>query len=221
MHSIEQIIASVLSIVPAIALHEFGHAAMATKLGDPTPRLQGRLTLNPVAHFDPIGFLFVLMTAVVGFGIGWGKPVQVNPSYFEKHRQGLILVAVAGPLMNFCLACFTLAISYSLYMAGVPLSGFFQVLISTFLVINIGLILFNMLPIPPLDGGNVLINILPPKQSWALQRSAGVGLLIVMGLMWTGVLGMILGFFFSLVIQLVAAGFGMDFVAWLFGFSPA
>lgn len=211
-------LAAILSIIPAIALHEFGHAAMANKLGDPTPRNQGRLTVNPAAHFDPVGLIMILITIFAGFGLGWGKPVQVNPTYFPKFRQGLILVAIAGPLMNLCLACLTLAVTYILYLAGAPLFGFAQILAATFLMINIGLILFNMLPIPPLDGGNVLINVLPYKQSWALRKYSSYGFLIILALMWTGILREILGFMQGIILTVIAAGFGQDYIAWLFNF---
>ncbi len=219
MEYLQYSIAALIAIIPAIALHEFGHAAMADKLGDPTPRMQGRLTVNPLAHFDPVGFIMIVITIFAGFGLGWGKPVQVNPTYFPKFRQGLILVAIAGPLMNLCLACLTLAVTYILFMGRVPLFGFAQVLASTFLLVNFGLILFNMLPIPPLDGGNVLINILPRKESWALQKYAGYGFLIILGLMWTGILGTILRFLQGIILSVIAAGFGPEYLAWLFGFQ--
>ncbi|MCC7477672.1 site-2 protease family protein [bacterium] len=212
-------LAAIISIIPAIALHEFGHAAMADKLGDPTPRSQGRMTVNPAAHFDPIGLIMILVTIFAGFGLGWGKPVLTNPMYFKDRRKGLILVAIAGPLMNLCLACLTVAISYIMYMAGLPLYGFAQILITTFLLINIGLILFNMLPIPPLDGGNVLINLLPWRTGEKLQRLAPYGLLIILALMYLRILGPLLGGMRMIILQGIGAGFGMDYIAWLFGFS--
>src|SRR4051812_39601256 len=88
-----------LIVVLSIGLHEFGHAAMATKLGDPTPRLQGRLTVNPMMHFDITGFIFLLMMIFVGFGFAWGKPVQFNALYFKDYRRGIVLTALAGPAM--------------------------------------------------------------------------------------------------------------------------
>lgn len=94
------------AIIIALSLHEFGHAAMATKMGDPTPRLQGRLTINPLAHLDPMGTLFIIITLLLGFGFGWGKPVQTNPAYYTNYRQGRILVAIAGPAMNLMQAMF-------------------------------------------------------------------------------------------------------------------
>ncbi len=212
-------LAAILSLIPAIALHEFGHAAMANKLGDPTPRLQGRLTVNPAAHFDPLGLLMILITVFAGFGLGWGKPVLTNPMYFKDKRQGLILVAIAGPLMNFCLASLTVAISYIMFIAGLPLYGFAQILITTFLMINIGLILFNMLPIPPLDGGNVLINLLPWRTGEKLRQFSPYGLLVIMGLMYLGVLGPILGSLRMVILKGIAAGFGMNYIAWLFGMT--
>jgi Zn-dependent protease len=154
MANLTYIAAAFPAIIVALALHEYGHAAMATKMGDPTPRLQGRLTLNPLAHLDPAGTIMILLTLFMNFGFGWGKPVQTNPTYYRDYRMGRILVAIAGPAMNLCQAMLALAVGFLLYNAGVSLPAFVHMLLAVYIVINIVLMVFNLLPVPPLDGGH-------------------------------------------------------------------
>ncbi len=208
--------AALPAILIALSLHEFGHAAMATKMGDPTPRLQGRLTLNPMAHLDPLGTIFIIMTLIGGFGFGWGKPVQTNPAYYSNYRAGRILVAVAGPAMNLCLAMLAIGVAYLLFLGGVLLSSYAQTFLIAFIFINIALMIFNLLPIPPLDGGHVLEMMLPWQQQRAFQRFAPYGLLVMLGLMWLGLLSVIIGFFIRLFMQSLLLGFGPGFLNYLF-----
>jgi Zn-dependent protease len=208
--------AGFLAIIIALALHEFGHAAMATKLGDPTPRLQGRLTLNPLAHLDPMGTLFILLTQLTGFGIGWGKPVETDPRYYEHFRKGMILTAVAGPAMNLAQGCFALGVTYALFISNIPLHGFLQIFLAHYVIINIGLILFNMLPLPMLDGGHVLANLLSFKAREDFYRLSRYGFVIVIALMWLGILSKVIGFLFSIVIQVLTLVFGSEFLSYLF-----
>lgn len=208
-------IAWLIAIIIALALHEFGHAAMSTKLGDPTPRLQGRLTLNPVAHLDPMGTLFIMLTVFSGFGIGWGKPVITNPLYYNNYRQGMILTAVAGPAMNLVQASFALAAGYALFLSGVQLAGWFGTLFSAYIFVNLGLMLFNLLPLPMLDGGHVLANLLPMQARESFYRLSPYGLLIVLALMWMGILGRVLGFLFQTIVWIIGAGFGPDYVSFI------
>lgn len=210
-------IAWLIAIIVALALHEFGHAAMSTKLGDPTPRLQGRLTLNPIAHLDPMGTLFIMLTVFSGFGIGWGKPVITNPLYYKNYREGMILTAIAGPAMNLAQASFAMAVGYALYLGHVPLAGWFGVLFSSYILVNLGLMLFNLLPLPMLDGGHVLANLLPSQARESFYRLSPYGLLIVLALMWMGVLGSILGLLFQTIVWIIGAGFGHDFVTYILG----
>lgn len=145
-----------------ITLHEFGHAWMATKMGDPTPRSQGRVTLNPIAHMDPIGtvllpFLALFLSAsgspAARFIIGWGKPVQVEPAFFRNRKLGDTLVSLAGPFMNLVLALAALLLSQILLkLDAKPLSE----AMVTLAVLSVFLAFFNLLPIPPLDGSHVL-----------------------------------------------------------------
>jgi Zn-dependent protease len=209
--------ATIIAIVPAIALHEFGHAAMATKLGDPTPRMQGRLTLNPLAHLDPMGTLFIVVTALSGFGFGWGKPVQTNPTYYKNMRQGMILTAVAGPAMNLCLASVTVGVLGIMYNMGVRLTGFLHTLLLTFLLLNLVLIVFNLLPIPPLDGGHVVEQLLPWRQQRKFRQLASYGILILLGLMFFGVINLIFAVFMHGVAHVLALAMGPGFVRYIFG----
>jgi Zn-dependent protease len=134
----------------SIGFHEYAHARASNKLGDPTPKLQGRLTPNPLAHIDPMGFLLIF---IIHFG--WGKPVQINPYYYKNPRVDEFLVAVAGPITNIILAIIGIVVLkiYSGNLALVAnIQNIFTQFRSQFVFLNIGLALFNLLPIPPLDG---------------------------------------------------------------------
>lgn len=151
----ENIIGLLFFLLLGITIHEFAHAWAADRLGDPTARYMGRLTLNPMAHLDPLGTIMFLVSLVYGFGIGWGKPVPVNPRNIRKLPvvTGMGLIALAGPLSNLLLA-FVLALlwRFSTYprLASFFVAGVFA---------NVGLALFNLLPLPPLDGFDVLMGI--------------------------------------------------------------
>jgi Zn-dependent protease len=216
MGNVLYIAAALPAILLSLSLHEFGHAAMATKMGDPTPRLQGRLTLNPLAHLDPLGTIFIIVTVISGFGFGWGKPVQTNPAYYSNYRAGRILVAIAGPAMNLCLAMLAIGAGYVLFLGHVQLHPFVHMLLYVLIVINIVLMVFNLLPIPPLDGGHVLEMLLPWQQQRAFQRIAPYGLLIMLGLMWFGLLRVIIGFFLGAIFLVIRLGFGPGFLEYLF-----
>ncbi|MGI8914273.1 MAG: site-2 protease family protein [Chloroflexota bacterium] len=176
-----------IAFLIAIDVHEFGHAYVADRLGDGTPRGQGRVTLNPIVHLDPFGTLMILMTFVGGIGIGWGKPVQVNPSRIANGRQGMALVAVAGVIANLLTAVVVAGILRAgvvshLGAPAVPLES----LLLALLQINILLAVFNFLvPLPPLDGFNFLVNVLPLRWSWQLRQIERYGpiilLLVVLG----------------------------------------
>jgi len=157
------------AILIAFTFHEYAHAYVADKLGDKTPRFQGRLTLNPIAHIDPIGFIAVLI-----FGFGWAKPVQVNPSAYKNYHKDDLKVSLAGPIANFLVAIVATLILgvYMNFAYGVLPSALNIVLSSmifSILRLNIFLGLFNLIPVPPLDGFSLLRD-LSPKTFYKFQE---------------------------------------------------
>lgn len=163
------------AVLIAITFHEYAHAWVADRLGDETPRMQGRLILNPLAHLDPVGFILLLFA-----GFGWGKPVQINTRNFNRDvsmEKGEILVSLAGPVMNFILAIIFAIILGVVYMFA-PSSFFattagslIYILLQECVVINIGLGVFNLLPLPPLDGSKIFINLFPYNaRRWIMEH---------------------------------------------------
>lgn len=188
----EQILLKIsIMLVPAllaVTMHEVAHGFIAERFGDPTARLLGRLTLNPVKHLDPIGTIALLI-----FGFGWARPVPVNPNNLRRAQKDMIWVSLAGPSANLLLALFSaLLLRVVVYIAS-GLGEDSQVLhlinpvglMAAFgLYINVILCLFNLLPIPPLDGGRVLMGILPERQSLLLRRIEPFGMLLIVFLIF-------------------------------------
>lgn len=162
------LILSIPAILIAITFHEFAHAWTAVKLGDDTPKRQGRLSLNPFSHMDPVGIILLIVA-----GFGWGKPVEIDPRNFNGKyslSKAEAIVAAAGPIMNFILAFVFMIIYYALFAATNALAGLsimWQNVINYIILytisINIGLGVFNLIPLPPLDGSKVLMHFLPAK----------------------------------------------------------
>lgn len=180
----------VICLILAVTVHEFSHAWAAHRLGDPTPEGQGRLTLNPVAHADPIGTLLlpiVLGLFAPGMLFGWGRPVQTQPRYYTRKvsmRGGMALVAFAGPLSNLLMAAATLLVVWGLALAGIhsPWLTDWQLPIGMFFALNLVLFVFNLLPLHPLDGGKVLGWLLGPKYQHVddfLLRYGGIILMVL------------------------------------------
>lgn len=171
------LIAGLPGIVIAMVVHEYAHARVAYALGDYTPRLQGRLTLNPAAHVDPIG---LAMLFIVHFG--WAKPVQINPMNFSNPRRDDILVSLAGPASNLITSFIALIILVLLAKFDFPFSEGVLVVFNLIIVYNINFAIFNMLPIPPLDGSHILRNLLPYEMARAyeqLERYSFIFLIII------------------------------------------
>lgn len=163
-------IAVIVAVLIAIDVHECCHAWMAAQMGDPTARDLGRVSLNPIVHLDPLGTLMIFLTALTGFGIGWGKPVPVDPYRLRYGpRTGMGIVSLAGPLANLTTATL-LAIPFRLGLGILPeLLVEFLFIVS---MVNIGLAIFNLLPVPPLDGYGVLMGILSSiRAPWAYRWS--------------------------------------------------
>ncbi len=177
-----------LGILIGITVHECLHAWMAYKLGDPTPKFQGRVTLNPVAHLDPVGSIMMVITAVFGFGFGWGKPVVWNPYNIRvvSPKTALTLVAVAGPLSNLAVAAlFSLPMRFG-WVNYSENEGLFMLLFYIAFV-NIILAIFNLLPVPPLDGFHVIQGILPRKYDATMAIIEQYGPLILLAVVFIGI----------------------------------
>lgn len=169
MNQILILILGLFAVVIGITIHEFSHALSADLLGDPTARYMGRVTLNPIAHFDPFGALMILFSSLTGVGFGWGKPVPVNPANMRVGpRLGIALTSLAGPFSNLFLATLC-AIPLRL---NVPLPEIPYIILYVLILANLGLALFNLLPIPPLDGFGVLSGIVGTiRARWAYDLS--------------------------------------------------
>ncbi len=184
----------------AIMFHEVAHGYAALRAGDDTAKHSGRLTLNPIAHIDPVGLVFFIISAMAGVGFGWAKPVPVNPARFRNFKRDFIVVSIAGVAANLALIIFTVFAIKLLLMTGVLELGadgsiygesaaaqYIQMVVMRFIALNGILIVFNLIPIPPLDGSKVLMMLLPPRQAVALARIEPFGFLILLAGLWFGV----------------------------------
>lgn len=175
-----------LYIIPAaliaIVLHELGHALVSVWLGDPTPKFEGRLTLNPIKHIDPIGIICLII-----MGFGWAKPVRIDPTYYKNKKIGMTLVGLAGPLMNFIVAIFSfIMIGIMIYIDSFFANTIVYIVnkFFTYLAfINIGLGLFNLIPIPPLDGSKIIGVVLPQRAYEEYMRYQNYGIYFMIGFM--------------------------------------
>jgi len=183
-----QTLSFLIAIVAGLTVHEFSHALVANYLGDPTAKYAGRLSLNPLRHLDPIGTIMLLIFLfVLGFGFGWGKPVPVNP-YNLRHRHGELLVSLAGPFSNFLLAIL-ITITVALFPPSLTAGwsqDFFR-LFYTIILVNIMLGIFNLLPVPPLDGSKILFDLLPAGRSDLRNNIEKYGPFILIAFLFLGI----------------------------------
>ena len=198
--------AKLIVIFMCIPIHEYAHAWAATKLGDDTPRYQGRLSLNPLAHLDPIG---ALMLIVAGFG--WAKPVGINPNNFRNRREGILKVSFAGPAANLFLCFLAALIVVLMTKFGVMTKGVYSFLLWTQLY-NVWFAFFNLIPIPPLDGSKILGELLPPRTAYQYENMVGqYGFYILLALVFTGIVAMIIRPLASTYMSLVNSILGILF----------
>ena len=191
LNYIKSLLMMIPAILPALVLHEYAHAWVANKLGDPTAAMLGRLTLDPRKHLDPIGLLSMFL-----IGLGWARPVPINPRYYKHPRRDDFLVSIAGITMNliqFVVGCILIVGLLVLnYYDHLDLTDgvwyyLYQIVIN-FAYINLSLAVFNLLPIPPLDGYHVLNDIVLRKSLFASAQAQRIGQLILLALLWTGLL---------------------------------
>ena len=182
-----EILTILLLLIISLVIHEFAHAYIADKLGDPTPRYMGRVTLNPIKHLDPMGTAILIFTTLMpGPSFGWGKPVIFNPSNLKNPKRDTGLVAFAGPASNLIMALVGIIVIATL---ANPLLA---TLLQYFVILNVILAIFNLIPIYPLDGFNVMQAILPEQLSLEFQETSKYGMFVLILLIFTGAIRIIL-----------------------------
>lgn len=198
--SLTSLLQNFIVLFTAITIHEYAHGLIAYKLGDPTAKSMGRLTLNPLAHLDPLGALMMVFCR-----FGWAKPVPVNPYYFNDPKKGMVLVSFAGPAANLLLA-FVVATIYPFLWALLPsvfgITTFWGGVFFACISVNISFAVFNLIPFPPLDGSKILFSVLPNDTYNKLLTYERYGTVILLVLSFTGLLGKILGIVINPVFNL-------------------
>lgn len=180
------LIIKLLALFPSIILHEIAHGYAAYRLGDPTAKNANRLTLNPLAHIDPMGSVFLPVLLVMTNSpvlFGWAKPVPFNPAYFRNPKQGAMIVGAAGPVTNLVLAAIA-GVLFRLFTPG----GVLGLFLIDACIINVVLAVFNLIPIPPLDGSRIVAGFLPLNLASRYLRLGRYGFMIIFALLWLGVL---------------------------------
>ena len=191
------IVASLPGLILAFALHEYAHARVAVSLGDPTPRLMGRLTVNPISHIDPIGLLVLFLVQ-----FGWAKPVIYNPYNFKDFKKGTVLVALAGPGANLVISFVALLIYALLSKYGMLTSAGIIDVLTFIVIININFAVFNMLPLPPLDGSRVVSSFLSGELAEKYQLIERYSFIIFIVLIMTPIFSYIIRPIASAILQI-------------------
>lgn len=191
--NIQRIIFSIFALVIAIPVHEFAHALSAVNNGDDGPRRDGRLTIFPWDHFDPFGAFFCVLSSATGLGLGWGRPVLVNPNVLRDPRWAMCKIAAWGPFSNFLLAIlFALPLRFFPTALGAGVGE----MLFVFVRVNLGLMLFNLIPVGPLDGAKVIVAFMPDRQAYEFSRfQQQYGMFMLFGLIFFGqsILGFLIG----------------------------
>ncbi|MDD6735208.1 MAG: site-2 protease family protein [Clostridiales bacterium] len=194
MLSLTNILINVPITLIALTGHELAHGLVSTAQGDPTPKYEGRLTLNPLAHLDPVGTILMILT-----GFGWAKPVGVNPMYYKDRKRGMALTAIAGPIANFIMAFFGIVIGTVLYAFGAkfgwPDTVMYYINMVTYIFAfrNLCFMVFNLIPIPPLDGSRVLGLFIPNGTYYKMMQYERYFIYLIMALSLLGAFDIIIG----------------------------
>lgn len=205
---VQKVVVWILPVLFAITVHEVAHGWMAQRLGDPTAKMMGRLTLNPFKHIDPIGTVLVplILLFLGGFIFGWAKPVPVTWKNLRNPKRDMAIVALAGPMANLLMAIgwgIIAKIGFMIVLTA-PFAGQPMIYMgSAGILINIILMVLNLLPLPPLDGGRIVTGVLPGPMAYKFSRIEPFGFFILLGLLATGILGQILGPLVQAVLQLL------------------
>jgi Zn-dependent protease len=196
LNLIQKIAIFALPVIFAITLHEAAHGYAALRFGDRTALMEGRISINPLRHIDLVGTILVPALAIFLGGIlfGWAKPVPVNFGNLRRPKQDMLWVAAAGPAANLVMAIFWAGmVKLALLMPGSPYAQPLALMGMAGITINAVLAILNLLPVPPLDGGRIAVSLLPHKQAYMLSKLEPYGLFILLGLLLTGLLGIIIG----------------------------
>lgn len=211
---IQKIAIWIVPVLLAITVHEVAHGYVAKRYGDTTAYMMGRLTLNPFKHIDPVGTVLVpaLMLFFVGIAFGWAKPVPVNFSHLRNPKRDMAIVAAAGPGSNLLMAIGWAVIAgfaLKLVRGGMPFLEPFVLMGVAGIFINIILMVLNLLPVPPLDGGRVAVGLLPGKWAWYLSRVEPYGIWVIVFIVWSGIFSKIFLPIFFFILKIVGPIMGM------------